>query len=569
MQQFKADRVLIQQILKSTKNIIKQLPTDGSILNGMQDMLILASSYRHVFKKSFVKSLDSPELSLKFFLDCFKTTQQNTLSRKFKSKKWQHPPFCYYKNTYENFNSNLLSYINQLSGISSFDRKQLQLFIHVFFECIAPYNHLIFHPELLALTKKQKGKNLLQGFANFLSDLDTWQGYFAITRSPLDSFKPGQNIALTPGHVINKTPLYELIVYPAQHDKQIGTPLLLVTSWINKYYILDLKKRNSFINWLTTNGFHVYIISWNMPDENFCAYGFNDYVEKGVLEVIETLYSLYKTPLHVAGYCLGGTLLASAVAYLAKKHSQKIKTLSLFASMLDFEHAGQMKYLLGEAQINAFENSMKNACLWHGRKMAAAFCLADSDNVYWPFYRRNYIQGETPIAHELIYWAQDYTHSPQQLFTDYMRILYQENALIIPGKILIHGKSINFNQINQAVYCVAIKEDNLTPAQAAFKTAKLFPNCRFILSDGTHVSGMLNTPQQKKLGFYTQQTKNNIQQLSLSEWQSIADYQKGSWWLDWLSWMKHQSLKAVSLPSNQNYLYPAPGEYVLKSFIET
>lgn len=557
---------IIKNILKSGIHIIKQLPNDDNILQGLKDMFVFTTSYRTVLAKAFSRLLDSPELLLKGFFDSL-AHDANTPSqdRHFRSSAWQKAPFKHIKDSYENVTHALLQTIQTTPRLTSFDRKQCLLFIKIFFEFIAPYNHLLFHPDLLKLTQEKKGANLLKGFSHFLSDLETWQGYFAITRSPFDAFSPGVNIALTEGHIIDKNPLYELICYPAKSQDNQGTPLLLATSWINKYYILDLKKRNSFILWLTEQGFHVYTLSWNMPNKSFRDYGFEHYVEHGILHAIETLYALYQTPLPVAGYCLGGTLLATAVAYLTKTAPEKIHSLSLFASMIDFLHAGQMKYLLGEAQIQAFEKSMQKSGLWHARKMAGAFCLADVENVYWPFYQRNYVQGEKPIAHELIYWAQDYTHIPEKLFIYYMRDLYKENNLSKPNTLKIHHQPINFRDIDCPIFCLGLEDDNLTLKKAAFNTAKLFKHSDFILSEGTHVSGMLCTAKQTKLGFYSH---GDLTQHELEDWQTSAHYEKKSWWLHWHHWITQQNLGKVAIPHTQANLYPAPGEYVLKMFWE-
>ena len=193
--------------------------------------------------------------------------------------------------------------------------------------------------------------------------------------------------------------------------------------------------------------------------------------------------------------------------------------------------------------------------------MAAAFCLSDAENTYWPFYTRNYIQGEPAIAHELIYWAQDYTHSPEKLFSYYMRALYRDNVLTQPNKLQIHQQPINFKAIHAPIYCLGIQDDNLTPEKAAFASAKCFNNPVFILSEGTHVSGMLSTAKQTKLGFYQQEILANN---TLETWKNTATYQKRSWWLHWLNWLNKQN--PVALPSQQISLYPAPGEYILKKF---
>ena len=519
----------VQSIIKNTQIILNQIKNhDDNFLLGLKDMFIITTSYRGLLKKAFSHLLDSPELIFKSLLTGLEKRDTSHHNRQFRHKTWQTKPFYYYKKSFEHLNENLVNLIIALPHLSTFERQQALFFTRVFLEFIAPYNHLIFHPQLLALTKEKKGENLLQGLANFLSDVTIWQGYFAISRSPIKAFTPGIDVACSTGTVIQKTNLYELLCFPAQTTNKQGTPLLLVTSWINKYYILDLKKRNSFIHWLTEQGFHVYTISWNMPDKSFKDYDFSYYVEHGVLNAFEQIYQYYQHPLHLAGYCLGGTLLAAAVAYLEKVVPNKVKSLSLFASMIDFNQAGTMKYLLGDAQIAAFEQSMQTANYWHGRKMAAAFCLSDAENTYWPFYTRNYLQGESSISHELIYWAQDYTHSPQALFSYYMRGLYRDNLLVKKNAVIIHQQPVTISTISCPVYCLGLQEDNLTPAPAAFDTAKLFTNCQFILNDGTHVSGMLSTIKQTKLGYYHSELSNIP---TLKEWKARAQYKKGSWWL--------------------------------------
>lgn len=548
---------IIKQIVTNTKLIIQQISQqDENTLVGIKDMAVVTASYRGVLSKVIGKMLDSPELIFKSILDGLKAQHnpQQRFARHFKSKKWQEAPFCYYRKHFENTYQQTAMSIEALPSLTLFEKQQALLFIRIFFEFIAPYNHICFHPELLSLTKKEKGKNLLRGLANFLQDLTLWHGYFNITSCPRDKYIVGKNIAYTPGNIIYQNELMELISYTPQTPDHKGVPLLLITSWINKYYIIDLKQQNSLVDWLAKLGFHVYTLSWNKPDKSFKDINFNDYVEKGVLTAITEITQYYPTKtLHLAGYCLGGTLAATAAAKLATTSPDTVLSLSLFASMIDFTNAGEMKKLLGDEQITAFENSMKGFGIWNGRKMAAAFNLMDPDCNLWLFYQRCYLQGDAPRANEIIHWGQDYTHTPEALFKFYMRGLYRDNVL---------PQTFNYSAINCPVYCLGLQLDDLTPKQAAFDTSKLFNNCHFVLGDSGHLVGLLSTPKQKRLGYYT---AGNMSQNKIEAWQETASYTKGSWWLDWYEWVKPLMNTPVDYTINpKDILCPTPGTYVTK-----
>jgi len=558
---------ILKSIASSVKKLLQQIKNqDEHLLVGLKDMFVVTSSYRFALRKVASSLFDSPEMIFKSVIDIFsgQHTPQARYSRHFKSPKWQESPFCYYRQYFENAYQQVTDNIEALNDVSTFDKQQALLFMRLFFEYIAPYNHICFHPELLSLTQKERGKNLLRGLDNVLRDLTLWHGYYNITSCPRDKYIPGENIAYTPGHIIYQNHLMELISYTPQTTDQKGVPILLVTSWINKYYILDLKQTNSLADWLAKQGFHVYIISWNMPDKSFADVTFADYVEQGVLCAIDNITSYYQHPaLHLAGYCLGGTLAASAAAYLAKTKPDTVLSLSLFASMIDFANAGEMKKLLGDEQIQAFENSMKGFGIWNGRKMAAAFNLMDPECNLWLFYQRCYLQGDAPRANEIIHWGQDYTHTPETLFKFYMRSLYRDNILISPGKFTVHQTAIDYRDITCPVYCLGLQSDDLTPKQAAFDTSRLFTNCRFVLGDGGHLVGILSTPKQKLLGYYVEGDCNVT---AIDGWQQRAKYHKGSWWLDWLHWVSPLSGSQAPYPIAETHtLFKAPGGYVQKS----
>lgn len=560
-------KIIIQSIIAEIKKLISQTKhEDEHVLVGLKDMLKLTLSFSGVFKKVFTQFLDSPELGVKLCLDTLSPKPYHAPSdnKCFKNKAWQAPPFSYFKEHYEKLQASLTTQLAQLPELTAFDKGQARLWMTIFFEFIAPYHHVITSPELLSLTAEKKGVNLLQGFENFLTDLSRWHGYFVVTRAPIGKYVPGENIATTPGIIIYQNQLIELISYTPAASTTKGKPLLLVTSWINKYYILDIKKRYSFIHWLTQQGFHVYTISWNMPDASFRTYDFEHYLKHGVLSAIDEIVKHYPTPqLQVVGYCLGGTLLATVVAYLAQINPGLIQSLTLLASMIDFSAGGDMKFLLGDAQIQAFEQSMQQSGLWNGRKMASAFNLIDGIHYYWPFYRRAYLQGEPPVSQELVAWLQDYTHTPEALFNFYMKILYRDNQLV--KSFVLNDTVIDFSKVTCPVFCLGLQDDHLTPKQAAYDNIVLFPHAHFILGDEGHVIGTLSTPNQKRLGFY----KDGDRSESLvTAWEKTATYCEGSWWLHWLDWMNAQKGTLQDYPFTQFSGYPeAPGEYVHKTML--
>lgn len=555
----------LKTALKNMGRVGKALLKEKSIvLQGTKDLCLLTASFLPLFKKVCTSILQSPGELFKredLLSPPVSPTEPNS---EFMNPAWERQPFKLYRHLYLQLRNKLFFIIKHLPGLSNFEKKQIAFFFHFFFECIAPYHHVMADPLLLAQTKKTKGMNLLRGFSSLLEDYLTWQGYLIVSRVPADKYQIGKDIATTPGQIVFKNNLIELISYMPSSATSLGQPLLLVTSWINKYYILDIKKYYSFVQWLVQQGFHVYMISWRMPDMRCRDYGFDTYIEEGIFAAVHCLQSHYlHTKLHLAGYCMGGTLLATAVAALPELAQSRIASLSLFASLLDFTEAGDMRYLLGESQIAAFEKSMKKSGYWDAKKMATAFNLLYSEQYFWPFFRRQYLQGEDPKAQYLLAWLEDYTHTPEKLFQFYMKQLYRDNDLA-KGRYIFSGKNILFSKLAMPVFVLGLQTDPLSPKEAVFESAKLFQNVEFVLGDEGHIVGMLSLPKQKKMGYLR---GGMLEAASLSDWQRNATYQAGSWWHYWQAFLEKQSgaeNNKATYPFQEQADYPpAPGEYVL------
>ncbi|MCW5589622.1 MAG: alpha/beta fold hydrolase [Legionellales bacterium] len=486
--------------------------------------------------------------------------------RRFKHRGWSEQAlFNYLKQTYLLTEQCLTTIYDNLASLDKLALKQAQFYLRLTLETFSPSNFWLTNPDIQEYTFEQRGLNLLKGLAHYLEDLSLWQGYVNLKKTPLNAFRVGKTLAYTKGAVIFENELIQLIQYQATTPQVYPEPLLFVTSWINKYYILDLRRSNSLIRWAIDQGYTVFAISWVNPQVEQNHFNFSDYVQLGVYQALKVIRRrCHNETIHTFGFCLGGTLLAATCAYLAAKQFDWIKTLTLVGALLDFQESGFIQYYSGDDQIAFFEQSMQFDGLWDGRKMATAFNTLESNQFIWPYYINQYLRGRQPLALDSLYWSMDITHTPHGLFLFYLRELLQKNSLSNPNTIIIDDCDLDLTKISVPCYTVAMRDDTISPWQGCYRNTQLLSgHHHFILVEAGHVAGAINSPYKQKYGYL----KNTHLTLDANEWEKTAQRYSGSWWPDWMEMLIKASGDIIPAREICDALTTAPGRYALTQLI--
>lgn len=450
-------------------------------------------------------------------------------------------------------------------------RHKAEFYMRQIANAVSPSNFVMTNPELLRETLSSNAENLVRGMAMLKEDIDA-QGNVNIRQSDPNMFEVGRNLATTPGKVVFQNELMQLIQYAPSAENVLKTPLLIVPPWINKFYVLDLTPEKSFIKWCVDQGLTVFVISWVNPDARLASKDFADYMRHGplaALDVIEAITGEHK--IHTAGYCVGGTLLAVMLAYLAAKsdenilaarRDERIASATFFATQVDFTHAGDLKVFVDEEQLQALEKKMTERGYLDGKQMTNAFNLLRSNDLIWPYVINNYLRGKTPFPFDLLHWNSDATRMPAANHSFYLRNCYLDNTLT-KGEMTIDGMRLDLKQVMMPVYNLATREDHIAPAKSAFLGAKFFGGpVKFVLSGSGHIAGVVNPVAKAKYQFWTGADIEG----ELEDWLAKATEHPGSWWPDWLQWLKnlHPETVPARQPGSPNYppIEDAPGSYV-------
>ena len=450
-------------------------------------------------------------------------------------------------------------------------RHKAEFYMRQIANAVSPSNFVMTNPELLRETLSSNAENLVRGMAMLKEDIDA-QGNVNIRQSDPNMFEVGRNLATTPGKVVFQNELMQLIQYAPSGETVLKTPLLIVPPWINKFYVLDLTPEKSFIKWCVDQGLTVFVISWVNPDARLASKDFADYMRDGplaALDVIEAITGEHK--IHTAGYCVGGTLLAVTLAYLAAKSDEnimaarrddRIASATFFATQVDFTHAGDLKVFVDEEQLQALEKRMAEHGYLDGKQMTNAFNMLRSNDLIWPYVINNYLRGKTPFPFDLLYWNSDATRMPAANHSFYLRNCYLNNTLT-KGEMTIDGMRLDLKKVMMPVYNLATREDHIAPAISAFLGAKFFGGpVKFVLSGSGHIAGVVNPVAKAKYQFWTGADIEG----ELEDWLTKATEHPGSWWPDWLQWLTnlHPETVPARQPGGPNYppIEEAPGSYV-------
>lgn len=444
--------------------------------------------------------------------------------------------------------------------------KRLQFFTRQYLDALSPANFLHTNPQLMDETLKSHGKNLLHGLHNLLSDLEVGSSRLMIKMTDTDAFKLGKNIAITPGKVVFRNSMMELIQYTPQTSKVKSIPLLITPPWINKYYILDLSSHNSLVGWLVKQGITVFIISWVNPDSNFSHKSLYDYLNEGPLTAISTIQKqLSVKQVNIMGFCIGGTLLSMLLAYNKARQDNSVRSATFLASMIDFSDPGDIAVFIDEQQIAKLEDEMKSKGYLAGKFMASSFNSLRANDLIWSFFIKNYLRGKNPVPFDILYWNSDSTNMPATMHSQYLRWMYLHNDLAKPGKIHLNHIPIDVSTIDIPTFFLSTEKDHIAPWKTTYLGFQLMNGPkRFVLGGSGHIAGIINAPEAKKYGYKI----NNHAPAHAEKWLEQATEHPGSWWPEWLKWLKTHSGKLISAPDfNQLPLKPvmdAPGSYVLR-----
>jgi polyhydroxyalkanoate synthase len=444
-------------------------------------------------------------------------------------------------------------------------RQKAEFYMRQLVNAASPSNFIFTNPELLRTTLKENAENLVRGTHMLAEDIEAGGGELRIRQSDATKFEVGRNLAVTPGKVIHQNELMQLIQYAPTTATVLRRPLLLVPPWINKFYVLDLAPEKSLIKWCVDHGLTVFCISWVNPDEHLAAKDFADYMHAGPLEALDIVTKVTgETDVNAVGYCVGGTLLAMTLAYMAVKNDRRIASATLLTTQVDFTYAGDLKvFATTEEQVQSVERQMAERGYLEGEKMATAFNLLRSNDLIWPYVVNNYLKGEAPFPFDLLYWNSDATRMPAANHSYYLRNCYLDNNLT-KGKATIDGVPIDLGKVEIPVYNLATREDHIAPAKSVYLGSSFFGGpMRFVLSGSGHIAGVVNPPSKAKYQYWTGDTPRGD---DIDAWLNKATEHPGSWWNDWLAWLRAQdSTEVPARAPGGGMLEPiedAPGSYV-------
>jgi polyhydroxyalkanoate synthase len=454
--------------------------------------------------------------------------------------------------------------VKDAEGVDPHIQQKAEFYMRQIANAIAPSNFVLTNPELLRETLASNAKNLARGMHMLAEDIQAGGGDLRIRQTDPTMFEVGRNLAITPGKVVFQNDLMQLIQYAPATETVLARPVLIVPPWINKYYVLDLTPEKSFIKWCVDHGLTVFCVSWVNPGAPLAAKSFQDYMREGPLAALDVIEEATgETKVHAIGYCVGGTLLAATLAAMAADRDQRIVSATFFASQVDFTFAGDLKVFADEEQVSALERQMAEQGYLDSSKMASSFNLLRSNDLIWPYVINNYFKGKEPLPFDLLYWNSDATRMPATNHSFYLRSCYMENKLA-RGEMVIGGEKLDLKLIKLPIYNLAAREDHIAPAKSVLLGSKFFGGpVRFVLAGSGHIAGVINPPGRHKYQYWTGPKPSGS---NLERWLAKAKEHPGSWWPDWLEWLRAQdpALAPARAPGGGKLtpIEDAPGSYV-------
>ena len=424
---------------------------------------------------------------------------------RFKDEDWSSNfVFDHIKQSYLIAARHIQQAVANVEGLPPESEKKVAFFTRQYVDALAPSNFLMTNPQVLRETLRTGGQNLIRGMNNLLADLEKGGGQLRVSMTDESAFQLGRNVATTPGKVVHQTALMQLIQYQPTTKEVHKRPLVIIPPWINKYYILDLREKNSFIRWAVAQGHTVFVVSWVNPDAALAQKGFDDYMREGALAAFEAVEKITgERELNAIGYCLGGTLLGATLGYLSNKNQNRVASATFFVSLLDFSEPGELGVFIDEEQVANLEKKMNQRGYLEGSEMAGTFNLLRANDLVWSFVVNNYLLGKDPFPFDLLYWNADSTRMPARMHSFYLRNMYIKNLLAEPGGIELGGVPIDLGAVRTPAYFISTVEDHIAPWKTTYKGAKYLGGpLRFVLGGSGHIAGIVNPPAAKKYHYW-------------------------------------------------------------------
>jgi polyhydroxyalkanoate synthase len=485
--------------------------------------------------------------------------------RRFAAPEWrENPIFDTIRQTYLRVSDQLLGTVDEIEGLDAPTREKLRFATQSFVDAMSPSNFALTNPQVLKRTLDTRGENLLKGLANMLKDIAAGQ----LTQTKAGVFEVGRNLATTPGKVVKQTLLYQLIQYTPTTDQVLKTPVVIFPPWINRFYILDLTPEKSFVKWCVDEGISLFMVSWKSADESIADATLDDYVIKGQIDAIDTVRDLLGVEaVHTIGYCVAGTTLAATLGYLqAHRQANKVKSSTFLTAQVDFSEAGDLKLFTGPETQSLLDQLTSEKGYLDGRYMAATFNLLRGRDLIWNYVVNNYLLGEEPAPFDLLHWNSDTTNLPAPWHRDYIESFYKGNKLAEKGGISVAGTPVDIDAVKTPTYVQAGREDHIAPPQSVWKIMGHFAGPkRFVLAGSGHIAGVVNPPAANKYQYWV----NDQPCGKLEDFVEGATEHKGSWWPDWLAWLKKHDSATVKADGARvpgkgklKAIEDAPGSYV-------
>ncbi len=498
--------------------------------------------------------------------DAAPVAQPQKTDRRFKHEDWENNFYYdYVKQSYLIAARHLHQSLGSVEGLDEKTAKKVDFYTRQYIDALSPSNFLLTNPEALRETVSSGGQNLVKGLNNLLEDLIQGDGKkLRVRMTDSKAFKLGENLATTKGKVVFQNEIMQLIQYEPLTDKVHAMPLLIIPPWINKFYILDMRENNSFVRWAVEQGHTVFMVSWVNPDEKLAHKRFEDYLTEGSLAALDVVRDITgEAQANVIGYCLGGTLLACTLAWLAEKKQKRISSATFFVSMIDFERPGELEVFIDEQQVTALEKKMAERGYLEGSEMATTFNMLRANDLIWSFVVNNYLLGKDPFPFDLLHWNGDSTRMPAAMHSFYLRNMYLKNLLREPGGITLAGTPIDVTKVKVPAYFISTVEDHIAPWQSTYAGAQLLQGpVRFVLGGSGHIAGIINPPAANKYGYWV----NEKLAAQPDDWLAGAAQHAGSWWTDWAKWVARYGGEKVAARKSgkgkHKAMADAPGSYV-------
>jgi polyhydroxyalkanoate synthase subunit PhaC len=512
---------------------------------------------------------DYLQKAAKLWQDFMSAKTPELKDKRFSAAEWTSNPISAFSAASYLLNAEFMMALAESVDASARDKQKIRFAVQQMVDAMSPANFLATNPEAQKQLIETKGESLSKGLANMLNDMQKGR----ISQSDETAFEVGRNVATTAGQVVFENALFQLIQYTPVTEKVRAVPLLMIPPCINKFYILDLQPENSLVRYVVEQGNTVFMVSWRNPDKSLGQVTWDDYVEQGAIQAIDVARAISgQGKLHVFGFCVGGTIAATALAVLAARGQQPAASVSLLTTLLDFSDAGVLEVFVDQAQVALREQQLAHGGLMPGRDLATTFSSLRPNDLVWNYVQQNYLKGKEPPAFDLLYWNADSTNLPGPMFCWYLRNTYLENKLREPGELKVSGEMVDLGAIDAPVFIYGSREDHIVPWEAAFASMSLLnpknPKAnKFVLGASGHIAGVINPASKNKRSYWSNDKNGKTRPKTAAEWLGGATEHKGSWWPEWNAFLAQHGGELVAPPSvagNEQYkaVEPAPGRYV-------